>query len=103
MNSIAGILLWLWWMSWFGILGSFFYIGVDESRYEYLHQYPSTCFSIALLAIVSILWIVFFIVQDKTWKREPEVLTLHTWLGTYLAIFTLLGVAYFATVAPRVR
>ena len=55
-----------------------------------------------------LLWIVFFMVDDKARKRidgegnTAVVVDLLTLTGTFLAVFTLLGVGFFAVIAPRI-
>ena len=55
-----------------------------------------------------LLWIVFFIADDMARKRidgegnTAVVVDLLTLTGTFLAVFTLLGVGFFVVIAPRV-
>src|SRR5947208_5566548 len=90
-------LLGLWWISWFGIIGGFLMVGVGE----YKHESPAAShFSIALIIVTVLLWIVFFNADDKARERVREgnttvVADLLTLTGTFLAVFTLLGVAFF--------
>jgi drug/metabolite transporter (DMT)-like permease len=64
-------------------------------------------FSIVLMIVTALLWVVFFIADDKARKRIREgettvVVGLLTLTGTFLAVFTLLGLGFFVFVAPRV-
>jgi hypothetical protein len=94
----------LWWISWFGIIGGFLMVGIGE----YKHETPAAShFSIALMIIIVLLWIVFLIADDKARKRIGEgkttvVVDLLTLTGTFLAVFTLLGLGFFVFIAPRV-
>jgi drug/metabolite transporter (DMT)-like permease len=97
-------LLGLWWISWFGIVGGFLMVGVGE----YKHEPPAAShFSIVLMVVTVLLWVVFFIADDKARKRIREgettvVVGLLTLTGAFLAVFTLLGLGFFVFIAPRV-
>jgi hypothetical protein len=75
---------------------------------EYKHESPAAShFSIILMIVTSLLWVVFFIADDKTRKRIREgettvVVGLLTLTGTFLAVFTLLGLGFFVFITPRV-
>jgi drug/metabolite transporter (DMT)-like permease len=94
----------LWWISWFGIIGGFLMVGVGG----YKHESPAAShFSIILMIVTALLWVVFFIADDKARKRIREgettvVVDLLTLTGTFLAVFTLLGLGFFVFIAPRV-
>ena len=95
----------LWWVSWFGIIGGFLMVSISGYR----HESPAAShFSITLMIVTVLLWIVFFIADDKARKRiygeENTAVVVHllTLTGTFLAVFTLLGVGFFVFIAPRV-
>jgi drug/metabolite transporter (DMT)-like permease len=97
-------LLGLWWISWFGIIGGFLMVGVGEYKRE---SPAASHFSIVLMVVTVLLWVVFFIADDKARKRIREgettvVVGLLTLTGTFLAVFTLLGLGFFVFIAPRV-
>jgi hypothetical protein len=60
------------------------------------------------MIVTILLWIAFFIADDRARKRidgEPSltvVVDLLTLTGTFLAVFTLLGIGFFLVIAPRV-
>jgi cytochrome bd-type quinol oxidase subunit 2 len=95
----------LWWISWFGIIGGFLMVGIDEYRHE---STTASHFSIILMIVTVLLWIVFFIADDRARKRitgeahVTVVVDLLTITGTFLAVFTLLGIGFFIVIAPRV-
>ena len=95
----------LWWISWFGIIGGFLMVGIGEYRHE---STAASRFSIILMFVTVLLWIVFFMADDRARKRinGPEnamvVVDLLTMTGTFLAVFTLLGIGFFVVIAPRV-
>jgi len=77
---------------------------------EYSHESAAAShFSITLIIVTVLLWIIFFIADGKVRKRiggEREhnvVVDLLTLTGTFLAVFTLLGVGFFVVIAPRVH
>lgn len=79
-------------------------VGVGEYKYE---SPAASRFSIVLTIFTVLLWIVFFITDDKARKRIREgdtttVVDLLTLTGTFLAVFTLLGLGFFVFIAPRV-
>ncbi len=75
---------------------------------EYRHQSTKAAhFSIILMIVTVLLWIVFFIADDRARKRingeaNAVVVDLLTMTGTFLAVFTLLGIGFFVVIAPRV-
>lgn len=80
-------------------------VGIGESRHE---SAAVSHFSIILMIVTVLLWIVFFIADDTTRKRINDeanatvVVDLLTITGTFLAVFTLLGIGFFVVIAPRV-
>jgi len=77
---------------------------------EYRHESPAAShFSITLIIVTVLLWIVFFIMDDKARKRidgegnKTVIVNLLTLSGTFLAVFTLLGIGFFVVIAPRVQ
>jgi hypothetical protein len=99
----------VWWISWFGIIFSFFLVAFWEHRYISSQGGISSRFSVALLIVTSLLWVLFFATEEKArdWvegaKSKIVVAELLTLAGTILAIFTLLGIFYFIYVAPRIQ
>jgi len=95
----------LWWISWIGIIGGFLMVGIGENRYE---SRAASQFSMTLMIVTVLLWIVFFIADDKARKRidgegnTAVVVDLLTLTGTFLAVFTLLGLGFFVVIAPRI-
>jgi hypothetical protein len=81
-------------------------VGIGEYRHE---SRAASHFSITLMIVTVLLWIVFFIADDKARKRidgqgnTTVVVDLLTLTGTFLAVITLLGIGFFVVVAPRVR
>jgi hypothetical protein len=96
----------LWWISWFGILGGFLMVGVGEYRHE---TSPASHFSLFLMIVVSLLWVLFFVADAKARRRVDGeengrlVVDLLTLMGTFLAIFTVLGIVFLVFISPRVR
>ena len=76
---------------------------------EYSQESPAAShFSITLMTVTVLLWTVFFIADDRARKRidheqsQRVVADLLTLTGTFLAVFTLLGIVFFVLIAPRV-
>jgi len=101
-TSLADLLLSVWWVSWFGIIGGFLYVGVSELKIEVSRGSVSRP-SLALLVAVPLFWICFFIADSKAHKRTPKVVKLLTVAGTSLATFTLIGIWFFVANAARGR
>jgi len=80
-------------------------VGIGEYRDE---SPAASHFSIILIIVTVLLWTVFFIVDDKVRKRidgegnKTVIVDLLTLTGTFLAVFTLLGIGFFVVIAPRV-
>jgi uncharacterized membrane protein YGL010W len=91
-----------WWISWFGIIGGFFLVGGWECKREFDRGGAAFHFSLALLIIIAVSWVAFFVVDGNAQRREPMVVNVLTAMGTLLAIFTLLGIFFFVQIAPRV-
>jgi bacteriorhodopsin len=104
MKSLRRWLGW-WWISWFGIIGGFLMVGIGEYKHE---SAVASHFSIILMTVTVLLWIVFFVADDRARKRingegnATVVADLLTITGTFLAVFTLLGIGFFVVIAPRV-
>jgi hypothetical protein len=105
-ERIAGALLGLWWISWFGVISAFLLVGYEllsfvDGRAAYS--------SILLFAVTVFLWIMFYIVTEKLGAKMPRDRNWHaftlvsTLAGTILAIFTLLGIAFFVYAAPHIH
>jgi hypothetical protein len=95
----------LWWIGWFGIIVGFLMVGIGDYRHE---SAAASHFSIVLMIVTVLLWIVFFMADDRARKRingeanASVVVDLLTITGTFLAVFTLLGICFFVVIAPRV-
>ena len=80
-------------------------VGIGEYRHE---STAASHFSIILMTVTVLLWIVFFVADDRARKRingeanATVVVDLLTITGTFLAVFTLLGIGFFVVIAPRV-
>jgi hypothetical protein len=109
MEKTRDALLWFWWLSWFGIIGAFLWIGVVELRIALALRQRASLFLLALLLITSLMWVIFFVVDDKARKRvdgekNPQVVvTLSTFAGSILAVITLLEIYFFRFVVPRLQ
>ena len=109
MKSFNGVLLGIWWISWFGIIGAFLWVGVFEYRVILSLRHGPSSFCLRLLLITSLMWVTFFVVDDKARKRvdgdknRQVVVALLTFAGTILAVFTLLGIFFFSYIAPRLQ
>jgi hypothetical protein len=96
----------IWWISWFGIVGGFLMVGVGEFRYE---TASASHFSLALMIVTIGAWLIFFVADDRIRKRidgeenRAAVVDLLSLTGTLLAAFTLLGIGFFVSIAPRLR
>ena len=106
-EKITGGLLGIWWISWFGIISGFLFVGFWECKLWW--GGPGVYFSIVLLTVTLLSWILFFVVTAKMDSRIARDRNWHsftllsTFAGTILAIFTLLGIVYLIFVAPRLR
>ena len=95
-----------WWICWFGIIGGFLMVGVGEFRYQ---SASGSHFSLALIIVTMAAWLIFFVADDKIRKRidgeenRAAVVDLLSLTGTLLAAFTLLGIGFFVSIAPRLR
>jgi len=94
------VLLSLWRLSWFGILGGFLFVGIAEFKHVPKGGVVGH-FIVALLTIVTLSWIAFFTAQSQVRTREPLIVKLLTLTGTFLAVFTLLGIYFFVIIASR--
>jgi len=92
----------VWWVSWFGIIGGFLYVGISEVKIEFSGGAVSRL-SLALLVGVPLSWICFFITDSRSNERTPKVVKLLTVAGTSLAAFTLIGIWFFVANAARGR
>jgi hypothetical protein len=79
-------------------------VGIGEYGHE---STAASYFSVTLMIVTVLLWIVFFIADDRAGKRingeasATVVVDLLTMTGTFLAVFTLLGIGFFVVIAPR--
>jgi hypothetical protein len=103
------MLLSVWWVSWLAIIASFFLIGVWEHWYISSRRRGASNFSLTLLIVSSLLWVLFYTVEYKARRRvdgaqnKKVVVELLTLTGTVLAIFTLLEIFFFIYIAPRIQ
>ncbi len=101
-TTLVNLLLSVWWVSWFGIIGGFLCVGVSEVRIEFVRG-TASWLSLLLLVIVPLWWICFFVADSKVHERTPKAVKLLTIVGTSLAGFTLLGIWFFIALAGRGR
>ena len=105
-ERITGILFGVWWISWFGIIGAFLLVGYEVLSFI---QGRAAYASILLLTSTVLSWTLFYIVTEKLTAKIPRdrnwraSTLLSTLAGTILAIFTLLGIAFFIYVAPHIH
>jgi drug/metabolite transporter (DMT)-like permease len=102
-GAIGETFLGLWWVSWFGIIGGFLFVGVPEYRRELTQGGASSHFSLALLIVTLSSWVVFYIAASKFEQQWPVVWRPFTTVGTILAVVTILGIYFFFYIAPRVQ
>ena len=109
LEKAKDILLSVWWIAWFGIIGGFLLVGVWEYRNISAQGGASPRFSLTLLIVTTLLWIVFYAVNEKARakvdgaKNEQVVVDLLTVTGSFLAIITLMEILFFIYIAPRVQ
>ncbi|MGA7631199.1 MAG: hypothetical protein WCB11_10550 [Terriglobales bacterium] len=103
LREIGDTLLGIWWISWFGIIGGFFFAGIQEYRREVSQVGAASHFSLALLIVIAISWLVFYIATSKFEEHWLVVSRLFTIMGTILASLTIIGIYFFVSIAPRVR
>ena len=96
-TSLADLLLSIWSVSWFGIIGGFLYVGVSQIKFDLSRSAVSRP-SLALLVAVPLSWICFFIADSRAKERTPKVVKRFTVAGTVLAAFTMLAIWFFLTV-----
>ena len=100
--SLVDSLLSVWWISWLGIIGGFLCVGVSEVKFEFSSGAVSRS-SLALLVVVPLSWICFFIADSKAHERTPKVVKQLTVAGTLLAAITVLGIWFLVANATRGR
>jgi hypothetical protein len=100
MTSLTDLLLSLWRLSWLGIFGGFLFVGIAEFKHVPKGGVVSH-YILSLLTIVTLSWIAFFAAHSQTRTRDPLIVRLFTLMGTFLAVFTLLGIYFFVTIASR--
>ena len=109
LEKAKDIFLSLWWISWFGIIGGFLMVGVWEYRNISPQRGLSPRFSLALVIVTSLLWVVFYAVGENARAKvdgaqnEQVIVNLLTVTGTFLAIITLMEIFFFIYIAPRVH
>jgi hypothetical protein len=105
-ERITSNFLSVWWISWFGIISAFLLVGYELLSFI---QGRAAYSSILLLTATVLLWILFYIVTENLRAKIPRDRNWHastllsTLAGTILAIFTLLGIAFFIYVAPHIH
>src|SRR5262249_30340685 len=99
---LLDLLLSVWWVSWFGIIAGFLFVGILEVKIEFSRGAVSRA-SLGLLVTIPLSWICFFIADSKATKRTTKVVRLLTIAGTSLAAVTLFGIWFFVANAGRVR
>jgi hypothetical protein len=102
-RGIAGTLLGLWWVSWFGIIGGFLLVGIQEYRRELSQGGVAAFFSLALLISIVLCWVAFYVATFKFGEQWPAVWRVFTIMGTILAALTIVSIYFFVSIAPRVR
>jgi hypothetical protein len=109
LEKAKSILLGLWWISWFGIIAGFVLVGVWEYRIILPKAGTSSRFSLSLLVVTIVLWVVFYVAGEKARakvvgaKEGQVIVDLLTMTGTFLAIVTIMGILFFLYIAPRVQ
>jgi|HubBroStandDraft_6_1064221.scaffolds.fasta_scaffold02774_7 hypothetical protein len=109
LEKATSILVGVWWISWFGIITGFIGVGVWEYRNIPPKRSAHSRFSLSLLMITILLWVVFYVMGEKARakvagaKNEQVIVNLLTMAGTFLAIVTIMGILFFTYVAPRVQ
>jgi hypothetical protein len=109
LEKAKNILLSLWWISWFGIIGGFLMVGVMEYRNisPQTGAFRRSC--LTLLIVTSLMWVVFYALEGKARaevdgaRNERTVVLLLTVTGTFLSIISLLEILFFMYIAPRVH
>ena len=80
-------------------------IGIEAYRHQ---SVAASHFSITLIIVTLLLWAAFFVADSKSRKRidgeknKAVVVDLLTLTGTFLAVFTLLGIGFFVVIGPRI-
>jgi hypothetical protein len=82
-TPVVDLLLGLWWVSWFGIIGGFLCVGVSEVKLE-LSSGAVSRLSLAFLVAVPLSWICFSVADSKVNERTPKVVNLLTAAGSLL-------------------
>lgn len=101
MSSLTDLLLSLWRLSWFGIIGGFLFVAVAELRHESPHGGGVAHFTVALLIVVILSWITYFVARSRLRTGDPLIARLLTVMGSLLALFTLLATYFLVTIASR--
>jgi amino acid transporter len=88
---------------------AFLLVGVLEYRIGLSTRSGASHFSLLLLIVTVLLWVLFFVLdgkvrgkahRDNNWQA---IVLLSTLAGTILAILTLVGIFFFIYIAPRVH
>jgi len=108
-DKCKDILWWVWFVSWFGIIPSFFIFGVWTTWYISPQRRGTSGFSLTVMIVTGLLWVLFFAIDNKARdkvdgrKNKQVVGEITSVIGTVLAIFTLLGIFFFVYIAPRIQ
>jgi hypothetical protein len=102
-RSLTDVLLSLWWISWFGIISGFLLVGSLEYWREHTQGSAASGVTLSLLIVITLMWVGFFVAEEKAQNREPVTVSLLTIIGTFLAIFTMVGIYFFIYIAPHIQ
>ena len=108
LEKAKDIVLWIWVMCWFGLICGFVFVGIWEFKIE-LSSGRGSLFSLALLVTTVVLWVVYFVCDDKARRYHgnkqswESLVLLSTVAGSVLAVYTILGIVFFSFVAPSLR
>jgi hypothetical protein len=109
MEKVSDIFLSVWFLCWLGIIMGFIFLFFSEYRTVSSISSAGAHFSLALFVTTALLWVLYFACDHKARAKVESTadwksLTLLSILaGSILAIYTLMGIAFFVFVAPRVR
>src|ERR1700677_786980 len=101
LEKATDILVGLWWISWFGIIGGFLMVGVWVYRNISPPGSALRLFCLALLIVTILMWGVFYAVEEKARakvdgvRNDQVVVHLLTMTGTFLAIISLMEILFF--------
>lgn len=102
-RSLARIIVWVWWVSWFVIFGGFLWIGAAECRIQIAPRAPEAYISTALLVLIAVSWVVFDITDNRVKDRNPVAVRLLITMGSILTVLTIWAIAFFLALAPKLQ